>query len=211
MVSLVVSIASLCVFADVIEPAESHRRYGLPTTAFSPTNHDYVRWRGGASVVEPAGSDVDRDDEIDKESDGNYAADKPENDDDSSQKPSSSLKDSTLRSSRKAEARKTALADKEAKNVLKKELSVKEKRTLLRLPYVLRALLNPVTFFAMTKAYWLSFFDFDYVQKNSNAAQDLRSALQTRAKKSGGGSGLPKRRMTRGQAKTLSDLPALSS
>lgn len=68
---------------------------------------------------------------------------------------------------------------------------------------------------AMTKAYFASLFDISYLEKKAPPAQQLRSALEDKAKKQGGlGGGTPKkgkRAMKPGQAKTLSDLPQLSA
>ena len=88
-------------------------------------------------------------------------------------------------------------------------------RKLLRLPYVIKAFLNPFTVFAMTKAYWASLFNLNYLKKEQT--QELRSALEEKAKKGGNNSSssMNKRRgtktMKRGQAKSLSDLPQLST
>jgi len=123
----------------------------------------------------------------------------------------------------------------EVKTVTKKKSS----RRGFRIPYIIRAALNPLTLFAMTKAYFGSLFNLDYLEKVryvsgicpllvfhvailthfdpnhctftiQDSSQDLRSALEEKAKRSGGGGGKGKRRMKPGQAKTLSDLPQLS-
>jgi hypothetical protein len=90
---------------------------------------------------------------------------------------------------------------------------------MIRIPYIVRAALNPFTFFAMTKSYWASLFNLNYLQQQMESAspgQELRSAFEERAKRtvvvpSKGGSPKRKRTMKRGQAKTLADLPQLSS
>lgn len=67
---------------------------------------------------------------------------------------------------------------------------------------------------AMTRAYFASLFDISYLEKKAPPAQQLRSALEDKAKKQGGLGGAPKRgkrAMKPGQAKTLSDLPQLSA
>jgi hypothetical protein len=79
-------------------------------------------------------------------------------------------------------------------------------------PYIVRASLNPFTFIAMVRLYWVTFFDYDYMKKRQVSGQELRSALEEKAKRSPyGGSKKAKRKMKPGQAKTLSDLPQLSS
>ena len=62
----------------------------------------------------------------------------------------------------------------------------------------------------MTKAYWASLFSLDYGKK-ADSSQDLRSALEEKAKKATGGPPKRKRKMKPGQAKTLSDLPQLNT
>ena len=83
----------------------------------------------------------------------------------------------------------------------------------MKIPYIVRACLNPFTVIAMTKAYWQSLFNIHYME--DDAAQPLRSALEEKAKKAGGSTGLGgrggKRRYKPGQAKTLADLPQLSA
>jgi len=81
------------------------------------------------------------------------------------------------------------------------------KRTV---PYIIRACLNPFTLVAMTKSYFASLFDINYLQEDSS--QNLRSALEEKARTdAAGGSNKPKRKFKPGQAKTLSDLPQLSA
>lgn len=78
-------------------------------------------------------------------------------------------------------------------------------------PYIVRACVNPFTLFAMTKAYFLSLCDINYLKEDES--QTLRSALQEKARKQNPSSGStkPTRKMKPGQAKTLSDLPQLSA
>jgi len=54
----------------------------------------------------------------------------------------------------------------------------------------------------------ISFIYFQLLQESS---QDLRSALEEKAKKATGGGSKGKRKMKPGQAKTLSDLPQLNT
>lgn len=81
-----------------------------------------------------------------------------------------------------------------------------------KVPYIVRVCFNPVTLVTMTKSYFASLFNINYLEED--ASQTLRSALQEKAKKADpkGGSGRKGKRMMRpGQAKTLSDLPQLSA
>jgi len=77
-------------------------------------------------------------------------------------------------------------------------------------PYIVRASLNPFTLFAMTKAYFLSLCNINYLKEDDS--QTLRSAVQEKARKQPPSSPTkPNRKMRPGQAKTLSDLPQLSA
>lgn len=109
----------------------------------------------------------------------------------------------------------------------------------LMVPYIIRACLNPLTFIRMTRGYWASLVNLNYLQQvrsvshfdvgllrdlaslsnllsfsfySQDSSQNLRSALEEKAKK-GGASGATKgkRKMKPGQAKTLSDLPQLNT
>jgi len=78
-------------------------------------------------------------------------------------------------------------------------------------PYIVRACLNPFTLISMTKAYFVSLVDVNYLKEEQS--QGLRSALEDKARKQqpSSGSTKPKRKMRPGQSKTLSDLPQLSA
>jgi hypothetical protein len=90
-----------------------------------------------------------------------------------------------------------------------------------RIPYIIRAVLNPFTFIAMTKSYWSSLFNLNYLQQYQQASDGgitlLRSAQEEKNKRtvslpsSSSNNKRSKRTMKRGQAKTLNDLPKLSS
>jgi hypothetical protein len=130
--------------------------------------------------------------------------------------------DSSLAAStrKKIDRTKRSSVKKEVASQLAKTGAVKkDKKTKARsssftiVPYIVRASLNPFTFFAMVKLYWVTYFDFDYMKKRQVAGQELRSALEEKAKRSSpySGSKKAKRKMKPGQAKTLNDLPQLSS
>lgn len=126
------------------------------------------------------------------------------------------LSKSAVSSAAKAKAKKSAEV-KESVNVSlapKTSGGGKSILQILRVPYIVRACLNPLTLIAMTKAYFASLCNIGYLEEDSS--QTLRSALEDKAKKqqaggkpSGGKRG--KRTMRPGQAKTLSDLPQLSA
>merc|ERR1712232_778593 len=65
-------------------------------------------------------------------------------------------------------------------------------------PYIIRACLNPFTLLSMTKGYFISLFDINYLKEEPS--QNLRSALEAKAKQGGGSKPKPKRKMRPGQA-----------
>jgi len=113
---------------------------------------------------------------------------------------------------RKAEEAKKRMSEaiRESKVAIEAKKRKKKKPSLLKkVPYILRAFINPFTVFAMTRGYFASLLNIDYMQEDSS--QTLRSALEEKAKKSGSSRGKRARTMRPGQAKTLSDLPQLSA
>jgi len=133
----------------------------------------------------------------------------------SAMKASSKARNSKTRASKKiVNASLSTKKRKESKPIKVVVKSKKPKRRLFYIPYILKAMLNPFTVFAMTKGYFASLVNIDYLQKD--VSQELRSALEEKAKKQGGQSGGAKRtgrgrKMKPGQAKTLSDLPVLNT
>lgn len=105
---------------------------------------------------------------------------------------------------------KTKVNEKLASSSTSTKKKNKSLMKILHIPYILRACLNPITLFSMTKAYWASLMNLDYLKK-ADASQDLRSALEEKAKKGGSAPAKGRRKMKRGQAKTLSDLPQLNT
>lgn len=89
-------------------------------------------------------------------------------------------------------------------------------------PYIIRAAMNPFTLIAMTKSYWASLFNLNYLhqqQQNGGGSNVLlRTAMEENEKRkvslpssSSSNRRSTKKTMKRGQAKTLNDLPKLSS
>jgi hypothetical protein len=122
------------------------------------------------------------------------------------------LSASAKKAMEKAKTKKKAEVKKSVSASLSKTKVKKSKGTstsvLKKIPYIVRALMNPFTVFAMAKGYFASLFNIDYLQED--VSQTLRSALQEKAKSAPSG-GKRARKMKPGQAKTLSDLPQLSA
>jgi hypothetical protein len=104
------------------------------------------------------------------------------------------LADSTVKASAKSKTKKSAAA-KEAVNVNLLRTSAhttkttkKKKSSILKIfhvPYIIGACLNPVTLFKMTKGFWVSLFDLDYLKqvrrklsRGSNQPLDIESLVQ---------------------------------
>lgn len=103
--------------------------------------------RGGTSDDESEGDDYDSD--VDESED--------EEEDDT-------LLSSTVKATTKTQTKKTASVKKAVSAGLAEaaKTTTKSKKSKLRLPYLLRAIFNPLTVFAMTKAYWSSLFNLEY-------------------------------------------------
>jgi len=116
-------------------------------------------------------------------------------------------------------------AKKAAKKTVKKSVAVAMKSTqkksrfpnlakFFKLPYIVKACLNPLVFLKMTSGYWKSLYNINYLsEKATDSSQDLRSALEQKARHGSVGKKISrgKRKMKPGQAKTLSDLPQLNT
>lgn len=166
-------------------------------------NHPHLECRGGyaSTVIE---SDAEEDYDVDLDS-----SEELDESDEIPKKPDAKLSASTLRATEKSKAKKAASGRQAVNSRLTEAGKIPAKQKQLKLPYILRASTNPFTVFAMTKAYFASLFNLEYAKKD--LSQDLRSALEEKAKKFGGGGAKGKRKMRPGQAKTLSDLPQLNT
>lgn len=110
---------------------------------------------------------------------------------------------------------------KAAKKAVKKSVAAamkpkKKKSSLMKffqIPYIVKACLNPMVLFQMTAGYWKSLYNINYMSDNAaDSSQDLRSALEAKARLAGGKKpSRGRRKMKPGQAKTLSDLPVLNT
>lgn len=127
---------------------------------------------------------------------------------------SATLTKATQKAATKVVKTSVAAAMKKTKKKKPKKKSSSLLTKYLRIPYIVKACLNPLVFFQMTKAYWASLISHNYLddKKGSDSSQDLRSALEQKARQAGsGGKRRGKKRMKPGQAKTISDLPALNT
>lgn len=85
------------------------------------------------------------------------------------------------------------------------------------IPYIIRAAMNPFTFWAMTRSYWASLFNLNYLHDQQQSSGELlRTAREELEKRkvtlpNSSNNKRGKKTMKRGQAKTLNDLPKLSS
>jgi len=166
-----------------------------PRTMLEGPDADFLqRIRGGSSAID-----------VEIES-----SDEEETDDEEEEAPA--LVKATKKAATKAVKKSVAAA---MKTPQRKSNSAKFKLgKFFKLPYIVKACLNPVVFFQMTAGYWKSLYNINYMtEKTVDSSQNLRSALEQKARQGGSGkkSSRGKRKMKPGQAKTLSDLPQLNT
>lgn len=140
-----------------------------------------------------------------EESDDEY----DETDSDEEEEEKESLSQSAVAATKKTTKKKSKAVKKVVSESLSKSSSKTSKKSIFKIPYIVKALLNPLTVLAMTKAYFGSLFNINYMEEDPS--QTLRSALEQKAKTAGPSGGKPKKKLRPGQAKTLSDLPQLSA
>lgn len=159
---------------------------------------------------------------VNDESDGDEDAESDE-EEEAAEELDGSLAASAVKSAIKTKVKEEMSKKEASKKAINAKLHQKEKTpakakksastSFFRVPYIVRALLNPVTVFKMTMAYWTSLFNLDYPKKDP--VLELRSAAEEKAKSSaaggGGGAKRGQRKMKRGQAKSLNDLPQLNT
>jgi len=189
-------------FLAVAGKADALRTYdnrGLSTREHSPSTFggnivDAMNSiRGGASVID-----------VDIES-----SDEEEMDDDDVDDDEGSLGKATKKAASKVVKKSVAAAMKSSQATpIFSKLG-----NFFKLPYILKACLNPVLLSKMVSGYWKSLYNINYMSENANdSSQDLRSALEQKARYGGGKkSSRGKRKMKPGQSKTLSDLPQLNT
>lgn len=168
------------------------------------------KFRGG-------GSDVDVDSSEEDDSDEDFEDDSEELEEEEESTLTQATKKSLKKKKQQAQKQIKETVSASLASSAMKESKKKKKQTLsktqlssFKIPYILKALLNPFTVIAMTKGYFASLFNIDYLQED--VSQTLRSALQEKAKHDPSGG---RRKFTKkfkpGQAKTLSDLPQLNT
>jgi hypothetical protein len=98
----------------------------------------------------------DSDDEYDLSDDSEVEESEEEEDD--------TLLASTVKATTKAQIKKTASAKATVSSTLAEtaKATKQEKKSKMKLPYILRAFCNPFTVFVMTKAYFASLFNLEY-------------------------------------------------
>lgn len=147
------------------------------------------RIRGGSTAID---ADIESSDE--------------EETDDEEEEEAPTLAKATKKAATKAVKKSVAAAMSPPK---KKSFSLGK---FFKLPYIVKACLNPIVFFQMAAGYWKSLYNINYMaEQTSDSSQGLRSALEQKARLGGGGKPTRKKKFKPGQAKTLSDLPVLNT
>lgn len=186
---------------------------GGPSATFvvpqkSPLHAEWaaVELRGGSTVGEKEEIEFESsDEELEEESD---EEEEEEEELDPTLAKSAQAKAASVKTKMAKEAVKAAVSASVAPK--KKKKSSSSLLSFLHLPYIIKACMNPFTLMKMTRAYFASLVQLDYLKETEDSSQNLRSALEEKAKK-GGGSTRGKRKFKPGQAKTLSDLPVLNT
>jgi hypothetical protein len=133
--------------------------------------------RGGATVV--ADDSEDEEEEEEDESEDELVdelleeAEDSEDDEEEEEEESfdATLAAAALKSTQKTKSKARTNKATEIKETMSAKLSTKKKQKkkslleILRVPYILRACLNPATVLTMTKHYWASFFNLEYPPK----------------------------------------------
>ncbi|CAJ1930493.1 unnamed protein product [Cylindrotheca closterium] len=193
LVALLAYLSTLCFFS-----VEARTLMGGPSMSFVCPSHTsqfspmLVSRGGAAAVVDAEMSDIESSD---------YDEEEEEEEEET-------LVKATQKKVTKAAKKAVASGLAASKPKKKKSRGLK----LFSLPYILGAILNPFTLIQMTKGYWASLFDLNYLKENDDSSSNLRNALEAKARKGGSSNMRPgKRKMKPGQAKSLSDLPALNT
>lgn len=152
----------LAVMSTNVEAASS-----VHSVAFAPRNRNLVphsalfQTRGGATVLDSDDEEEDSDVESEDESES-----EEEDEEFDAVMAASAAKAAAKSRARKAAATKQSVNAKLAKMPVKhsKKKSSTSILKMLHVPYILRALLNPITIFTMAKGYWASLFNLDYLK-----------------------------------------------
>lgn len=159
-----VSPAALLLLSTAID-ASSSTVYTAQTISLSRSNRDQsnqFKIRGGASTAALS------EDEYDEE-----AYDEEYDEYDEEEELDAKLSKATEAALEKGRKKK-AEESKKAMAAAKKKTAAKKKRKsvfkLLRVPYIVRAMLNPFTVFAMTQKYFASLFNVNYLEDVSSSA-----------------------------------------
>ena len=224
--------------------SSSHRRTIKASTTLSEQDV-WILLRGGADSSSSVISVKDDDDEEEEEEDDDVEDEEEEEGDSVSSTTSSSSSTSSTATTLKMKPLDTPLATAALKSVIKtKQVLAQQKTAILKqtvqskllsssnnkqkkknpsssyykraIPYIIRAAMNPFTFWAMTRSYWASLFNLNYLHdQQSSSGELLRTAREELEKRKvtlpNSSNKRGKKTMKRGQAKTLNDLPKLSS
>ena len=159
------SVAALLLLLSVVTDA---RLFGVTLSASLKQSVSYNNLPLGFKPLGIRGGAVD-DSDVDFDDSGEVGS-VDEVDEEAVEAPndkSTTLADSAVKAASKSKAKKTATA-KSAVNAGLASTSKKasKKRTSkLRIPYILKACMNPLTLIAMTKAYCASLFNLEYLKK----------------------------------------------
>jgi hypothetical protein len=182
---------------------------GGPSATFvvpqkSPVHAEWVVLRGGATAVGDK-EEIEfesSDEELEEESDEEEEEEEEEELDPklakSAQAKAASVKTKMAKAAVKAAVSASVMPQKKKKNS-------SSRLSFFHIPYIIKACMNPFTLMKMTRAYFASLIQLDYLKETEDSSQNLRSALEEKAKK-GGGNTRGKRKFKPGQAKVSTQL-----
>ena len=141
--------------------------------------HTALELRGGATRV------LDDDDE--EETDEEEESEEVDSDEEEEDEVDASLAAAALKSTQKAKSKAQSAKTSTVKKTMSAKLSQPKKKKgslFKRIPYILRACLNPLTVMSMTKHFWVSLFSLDYPPKVSCRCclYQIRSSCQNGAR-----------------------------
>ena len=205
----------------IVAVCESNTFSRLPTAFVTASHRPHIILRGGATKADDDEDEYEYEDEDDfevvDEEDEDEEEDDEEEEEEEEEMHDAALAAAALSSAQKTQRKLKTAQRKAVKQEVASKLAPSKKKKKSRgvakqfLPYIIRASLNPFTVWSMARVYFASLINVDYMKDRTPSDQELRSALEEKAKRSSPGPKKGKRKMKRGQAKTLSDLPQLSA
>jgi hypothetical protein len=162
---IVALVATISALAFLLVPVEADAFFGTPSVNFltrrQASFHTILLARGGATAVE----EEDDEDEIEFES-----SDEEEEEEEEEEELNPKLAKSAITAASKAKAKAATAVKATVSATLQAAAPKKKKKSSLlkifRIPYILKACLNPFVLIQMTKGYFASLVNLNYLSDN---------------------------------------------